>query len=49
MSDTAEYVHTQLDGLAKMCREAGLDILAYLLEFAKLEAENQIKSHKRRS
>lgn len=39
--ETADYVCTQTKELAQLAREAGLDVLAYLLEVAALEADTQ--------
>ncbi len=38
--ETAEYVCTQTKELARLSRESGLEILAYRLEVAVLEAES---------
>ena len=37
--ETAKYVRAQTKELAQLSRAAGLDVLAYLLEVAVLEAE----------
>ena len=39
---TAEYLHAQLSGLTQMAKESGMDVLAYLIEVASLEAANEI-------
>jgi hypothetical protein len=39
----AGYVATMSADLATMARQHGLDTLGYLLEMARLEAENQMK------
>jgi hypothetical protein len=39
---TAEYLHAQLNGMTLMARKSGMDILAYLIEMAALEAANEI-------
>lgn len=36
---TAEYVRAQLTELARLSRDSGFDILAYLIEVAALEAD----------
>jgi hypothetical protein len=38
--ETAEYVRAQTKELARLSRESGLEILAYRLEVAVLEAES---------
>ncbi len=40
--ETAKYVRAQTKELTQLSRAAGLDILAYLLEVAALEAEAAI-------
>ncbi len=44
---TAEYVASLVGDLAAMARAQGLDSLGYILEMAKLEAENILRSEKR--
>jgi hypothetical protein len=45
--ETAKYVRAQTKELARLSRDAGLDILAYLLEVAVLEAEAQIMASRK--
>lgn len=42
-SHVAAYVATMLLGLAKMARESELTVLSYLIDMARLEAENNIE------
>ena len=44
---TANYVASLAGDLADMARSQGLDALGYILEMAKLEAENIVRSEKR--
>ncbi len=46
-ASTANYVASLTADLADMARAQGLDTLGYILEMAKLEAENIIRSEKR--
>jgi hypothetical protein len=39
-AEVAAYVATVSNELATLARQNGLDVLAYLLEMARLEAEN---------
>ncbi len=45
---TATYVAELSGSLAYMARSQGLDTLGYILEMAKLEAENTLRGTKRR-
>ncbi len=46
-ASTANYVASLAGNLADMARAQGLDSLGYILEMAKLEAENILRSEKR--
>ena len=46
-TSTANYVASLAGDLADMARSQGLDTLGYILEMAKLEAENILRSEKR--
>jgi hypothetical protein len=46
-TDIAGYVAEMSGNLADMARGQGLDTLAYILEMAKLEAENNLPGSKR--
>jgi hypothetical protein len=39
-ASVARYIETMTADLAEMARRHGLDVLGYLLEMARLEAEN---------
>jgi hypothetical protein len=41
--ETAEHVRAQSKELARLSREAGLETVAYWLDVAAFEAENQLK------
>ncbi len=43
--ETAEYVRSQAQELARLAREAGLVTLAYWLEVAEFEAKTQLKGN----
>ena len=45
---TAGYIAEMTSDLALLARQQGLDTLAYILEMAKLEAENAMRPAKRR-
>ena len=43
---TAEYVRAQLKELARLSKGSGLDILAYLIDVAVMEAESILMAKK---
>lgn len=46
-ASTANYVASLAADLAEMARAQGLDTLGYILDMAKLEAENILRGEKR--
>lgn len=46
-ASTANYIASLAADLADMARAQGLDTLGYILEMAKLEAENILRGEKR--
>jgi hypothetical protein len=45
-AETARYIGSITGELAALAKQAGLDVLAYLLDMARLEAEKQGKSNR---
>lgn len=41
--DTARYIAELTDGMSVLARGAGLDVVAYLLDMARIEAEETVQ------